>query len=154
DGLRHGEQPVRFPLLERNGVPGFREPVLHRSRHAGHPLSALRSDALLRPAPHHDRASLGGASIMTTLRTAASAAALLHRSRGAACSRALLALALLLAGAGTVFADVPVPVPQPQRGRSDAERSGFHDAANIRTVYWNFGMVGDYPPDPGNVDLS
>ena len=41
-----------------------------------------------------------------------------------------------------------------QRGRLDAERSGTHDAANIRTVFWNFGMVGDYPPDPGNVDLS
>ena len=45
-------------------------------------------------------------------------------------------------------------VPPEQRGRIDAERSGFHDAANIRTVFWNFGMVGDYPPDPGNVDLS
>src|SRR5207253_2646518 len=22
------------------------------------------------------------------------------------------------------------------------------------TVFWNFGMVGDYPPDPGRVDLS
>ena len=51
-------------------------------------------------------------------------------------------------------ADVPVPVPQEQRGRIDAERSGFHDAANMRTVFWNFGMVGDYPLDPGNVDLS
>jgi len=67
--------------------------------------------------------------------------------------RALLALAVLC-GALPAIADVPVPVPQPQRGRSDAERSGFHDAANIRTVYWNFGMVGDYPSDPANVDLS
>ena len=25
---------------------------------------------------------------------------------------------------------------------------------NIRTVFWNYGMVGDYPADPGNVDLS
>lgn len=49
---------------------------------------------------------------------------------------------------------VPTPVPREQRGRLDAERSGFHDAANIRTVFWNYGMVGDYPPDPGNVDLS
>ncbi|HET7226363.1 MAG TPA: hypothetical protein VFK69_11690, partial [Candidatus Eisenbacteria bacterium] len=45
-------------------------------------------------------------------------------------------------------------VPQALRGSSDAERSGTHDAANIRTVFYNFGMVGDYPPDPGNVDLS
>ena len=41
-----------------------------------------------------------------------------------------------------------------QRGQLDAERSGTHDAANIRTIFWNYGMVGDYPADPGNVDLS
>ncbi len=40
------------------------------------------------------------------------------------------------------------------RGTSDAERSGFHDANRIRTVFWNYGMVGDFPPDPGKVDLS
>jgi len=45
-------------------------------------------------------------------------------------------------------------VPQEQRGRVDAERAGYHDAANIRTVFYNFGMVGDYPPDPRKVDLS
>ncbi|MDZ7336851.1 MAG: hypothetical protein ONB32_17005, partial [candidate division KSB1 bacterium] len=45
-------------------------------------------------------------------------------------------------------------VPPEQRGRVDAERAGYHDAANIRTVFYNYGMVGDYPPDPGNVDLS
>ena len=69
-----------------------------------------------------------------------------------------LAVALVAAAtAGTPLptpADVPVPVPPSQRGRLDAERSGFHDAANLRTVFWNFGMVGDYPPDPANVDLS
>jgi hypothetical protein len=63
----------------------------------------------------------------------------------------VLGLSALPSGGG---ADVPVPVPPDQRGRLDAERSGFHDAANIRTVFWNFGMVGDYPADPGNVDLS
>ncbi|MBE0564391.1 MAG: hypothetical protein IH621_00400, partial [Krumholzibacteria bacterium] len=31
---------------------------------------------------------------------------------------------------------------------------GQHDANNIRTVFWNYGMVGDYPADPINVDLS
>ena len=68
---------------------------------------------------------------------------------------ALLTLAFALLAPGLPgSADVPVPVPQSQRGRLDAERSGTHDAANIRTVFWNFGMVGDYPPDPGNVDLS
>jgi len=66
---------------------------------------------------------------------------------------ALLALALLL-GAAPAGADVETPVPQDQRGRVDAERRGFHDANNIRTEFWNYGMVGNYPPDPGNVDLS
>ncbi|MBN1826010.1 MAG: hypothetical protein JW958_07075 [Candidatus Eisenbacteria bacterium] len=41
-----------------------------------------------------------------------------------------------------------------ERGRVDAERAGHHDAADLRTIFYNFGMVGDYPPDPGNVDLS
>ncbi len=45
-------------------------------------------------------------------------------------------------------------VPPEMRGRVDAERAGSHDAANIRTIFYNYGMVGDYPPDPGNVDLS
>jgi hypothetical protein len=34
------------------------------------------------------------------------------------------------------------------------ERQGFHDAANIRTEFWNFGMVGGYPRDPIGVDLT
>jgi len=66
----------------------------------------------------------------------------------------LLAAALATGGVLPANAGIPVPVPPEQRGRLDAERSGFHDAANIRTVFWNFGMVGDYPVDPGNVDLS
>lgn len=49
---------------------------------------------------------------------------------------------------------ITTPVPDSLRGRIDAERSGMHDAASIRTVFYNYGMVGDYPPDPGNVDLS
>lgn len=56
--------------------------------------------------------------------------------------------------AGSARADVPTPVPLEQRGRLDAERSGFHDASNIRTVFWNYGMVGDFPVDAANVDLS
>lgn len=59
-----------------------------------------------------------------------------------------------LAWTAGVTADVPTPVPPEQRGTSDAERMGTHDASNIRTRFWNFGMVGDYPADPGNVDLS
>jgi hypothetical protein len=45
-------------------------------------------------------------------------------------------------------------VPKEKRGRNDAERSGTHDAGNIRTIFYNYGMVGDYPSDPINVDLS
>jgi hypothetical protein len=49
---------------------------------------------------------------------------------------------------------LPPPVPAEWRGAIDAERSGQHDANLIRTIFYNFGMVGDYPPDPGNVDYS
>ncbi len=52
------------------------------------------------------------------------------------------------------YAQLQPVVPQEKRGRVDAERRGFHDANNIRTEFWNYGMVGNYPPDPGNVDLS
>ena len=44
--------------------------------------------------------------------------------------------------------------PKPLRGTSTAERKGMHDANDIRTEFWNFGMVGNYPPDPLNVDLT
>ncbi|MDO9694288.1 MAG: hypothetical protein Q7W56_06120 [Candidatus Latescibacteria bacterium] len=63
---------------------------------------------------------------------------------------ALMTVALAL----TASADVPTPVPPEQRGRHTLERSGQHDANNIRTIFWNYGMVGDYPPNPSNVDLS
>ncbi len=68
--------------------------------------------------------------------------------RPAAAALAVLFLALAAA------ADVPTPVPQEQRGRHTLERSGQHDANNIRTIFWNYGMVGDYPANPSNVDLS
>ncbi|MFZ0390688.1 MAG: hypothetical protein WAN36_09555, partial [Calditrichia bacterium] len=45
-------------------------------------------------------------------------------------------------------------VPLELRGDADYEREGTHDANNIRTLFYNFGMVGDYPDDPINVDLS
>ncbi len=64
---------------------------------------------------------------------------------------AVLAAAL---PAPSAQAQVQTPVPPEERGRIDAERYGFHDAANIRTVFWNYGMVGDYPDPPLNVDLS
>jgi hypothetical protein len=53
-----------------------------------------------------------------------------------------------------MLAQIVPPVPKDKRGRIDAERQGFHDANNIRTVFLNYGMVGDYPNDPINVDLS
>ena len=65
-----------------------------------------------------------------------------------------LVLVLILVLAGAARAEVPVPVPQAERGHHDNERLGQHDANNIRTRFWSYGMVGDYPVDPGNVDLS
>ena len=70
----------------------------------------------------------------------------------------LLLLPVLLAlAAPAVRAQNPPlqPVVPPElRGRIDAERLGQHDANRLRTRFYNFGLVGDYPPDPGNVDLS
>jgi hypothetical protein len=66
----------------------------------------------------------------------------------------LLAVVAALLAAAPAAAQVITPVPPEQRGRADAERQGTHDAARIRTGFWNFGMVGDYPQDPQNVDLS
>ncbi len=71
-------------------------------------------------------------------------------------------LAVLTLGLGGLFVSTlaarsqelePV-IPQAERGRADAERAGTLDASNIRTVFWNYGMVGDYPADPVNADLS
>jgi hypothetical protein len=61
---------------------------------------------------------------------------------------------LLLITTSSVTAQLLPVVPPEKRGRVDAERMGIHDANNIRTMFYNFGMVGDYPPDPGNVDLT
>jgi hypothetical protein len=62
--------------------------------------------------------------------------------------------ALLALCSSRALAQLEPTVPPDERGRIDAERSGTHDASNIRTIFYNFGMVGDYPPDPINVDLS
>ncbi len=51
-------------------------------------------------------------------------------------------------------AQIITPVPAEWRGSIDAERIGHHDANLIRTRYRSYGMVGDYPDDPLNVDLS
>ncbi len=62
-------------------------------------------------------------------------------------------LGTLLVSAG-LFAEVQTPVPPDERGSHLYERAGQHDANNVRTLFWNYGMVGDYPADPTNVDLS
>jgi hypothetical protein len=61
---------------------------------------------------------------------------------------------LLLRVAGPVAAQFVPVVPESLRGTARAERKGFHDAAGIRTLFYNFGMVGDYPLNPLGVDLS
>lgn len=54
-----------------------------------------------------------------------------------------------------VYGQTILPLVPPEwRGTIDAERMGIHDANLIRTMFYNFGMVGDYPSDPLNVDLS
>ncbi|MBD3334019.1 MAG: hypothetical protein GF355_00715 [Candidatus Eisenbacteria bacterium] len=75
----------------------------------------------------------------------------MHMMRG---RLGVLSLIFILLAAGGSGGDVETPVPPDQRGTLEAERSGMHDANNLRTVFWNYGMVGDYPDDPGNVDLS
>lgn len=61
---------------------------------------------------------------------------------------------LCLALPGAILAQLRPVVPPERRGTIQAERSGTHDANNLRTVFYNYGMVGDYPADPINVDLS
>src|SRR6266704_702969 len=66
----------------------------------------------------------------------------------------ILLLSVTLLTYSRLVAQIVPPVPLEQRGTSLAEHEGFHDANNIRTVFKNYGMVGDYPRDPINVDLS
>ncbi len=78
-----------------------------------------------------------------------------RRSRRKAALAALFAAGTIATLASAVLAlDLYSAVPPESRGRIDAERAGTHDAANIRTVFYNYGMVGDYPRDPQSVDLS
>ncbi len=39
-------------------------------------------------------------------------------------------------------------VPKDQRGNEDYVRQGTHDANRIRTMFYNYGMVGDYSDNP------
>jgi hypothetical protein len=67
----------------------------------------------------------------------------------------ILLIAFFIFFSNNIFAQQLLPViPDSLRGTSDAEREGTHDANNIRTLFYNFGMVGDYPPDPLNVDVT
>ena len=68
--------------------------------------------------------------------------------------RGVVAVALFLMVRLSTAGAVPAIVPPGQRGSVQAERAGMHDASNIRTVFWNYGMVGDYPQDPQHVDLN
>ncbi len=64
----------------------------------------------------------------------------------------VLALALSALPALPAAAQTPLPTTPPeQRGRIDAERAGTHDANRIRTIFYNYGMVGDFQGSP---DLS
>ncbi|GAB5536622.1 MAG: hypothetical protein Rubg2KO_28710 [Rubricoccaceae bacterium] len=63
-----------------------------------------------------------------------------------------LSLLALLALASVVSAQDLQPVTPPEwRSSINAERSGLHDANRIRSVFYNYGMVGDFQ---GNPDLS
>ncbi|MBZ0270178.1 hypothetical protein K8I85_18650 [bacterium] len=67
----------------------------------------------------------------------------------------ILVAGLAVGVVGRASGDELQPViPAAERGQADAERAGIHDASNIRTLFWNYGMVGDFPADPGNVDPS
>jgi hypothetical protein len=76
------------------------------------------------------------------------------RTRLSLSARLIIKGLLLAAGLSTATSQIITPVPVPQRGSSLYERKGMHDANNIRTEFWNYGMVGNYPSDPANVDLS
>ena len=65
-------------------------------------------------------------------------------------NRLLLVLPLLASVA--VSAQTPLPVTPPEfRGSINAERQGLHDANRMRTLFYNYGMVGDFQ---GGADLS
>ena len=67
-------------------------------------------------------------------------------------TRVLLLALAIVPPASRLCAQIDPPAPL--RGTSTVERKGTHDANDIRTEFWNFGMVGNYPPDPLNVDLT
>ena len=67
----------------------------------------------------------------------------------------LVLFVLFFASRSLLHSQLLPVVPMEQRGTSDAERMGTHDANNIVTRFWNYGMVGDfYSIDPANVNLA
>lgn len=61
-------------------------------------------------------------------------------------------LAILALSTTVSFAQQFEPVVPPEwRSRIDLERQGTHDANRIRTIFYNYGMVGDFQVNP---DLS
>ncbi|MBX2821747.1 MAG: hypothetical protein KTR29_18765 [Rhodothermaceae bacterium] len=59
---------------------------------------------------------------------------------------------LLLCPCPALFAQQLEPTTPPEwRSRIDFERQGTHDANRIRTIFYNYGMVGDFQVNP---DLS
>jgi len=67
----------------------------------------------------------------------------------------LVLFVLFFASRSLLHSQLLPVVPMEQRGTSDAERMGTHDANNIVTRFWNYGMVGDfYSVDPANVNLA
>ncbi len=64
--------------------------------------------------------------------------------------------AALLVGNDFLFSQqqyYPV-VPPDKRGDSQNERRGTHDANNIRTEFWNYGMVGNYFGPDADLSIS
>lgn len=69
---------------------------------------------------------------------------------------ACILFAALFAGGTILYSQqqyYPV-VPLDKRGDSQYERRGTHDANNIRTEFWNFGMVGNYFGPDADLSIS
>ncbi|MGE5315556.1 MAG: hypothetical protein ACM3Q4_12740 [Acidobacteriota bacterium] len=66
----------------------------------------------------------------------------------------LLATALACATPALAQRKLFPSVPPEKRGNKDFERTGTHDANNIRTLFKNFGMVGSYPDAEGYSDVT